>query len=245
MDVKDLDTPLHGLMQYLEADEYARLTDEFTDFVKEDFNERVQEVQIHTKEKRSFLFIKSFIDKVRRKQYKAAHEHLGAARQQYQKFMLQYESLPHRKKQPAVESNPQTEVNEPQSAVIPNETTNSGNRALPFAKSPPPAYTPHLQKHIKSPVRPESIPRSDIAERQEPPIERITPQLRQDIKHTDRPAIFRKEEASPELTEKERKRQKEPFFPVQSRDEYKPVTPWKHVREFKPNVFSYEYVDVK
>ncbi|KAK3599478.1 hypothetical protein CHS0354_006601 [Potamilus streckersoni] len=87
---------------------------EFLDFVKEDFDERVQAVQIYSNEKRSFVFLKSFIDKVRRKQYNTAHEYLSAARQEYEKFMLQYESLPPRKKPPAIKPYPHPKDNESQ-----------------------------------------------------------------------------------------------------------------------------------
>ncbi|KAL3878824.1 hypothetical protein ACJMK2_031152 [Sinanodonta woodiana] len=239
MAVKDLDTPLHRLMFHLEGGEYAMLTDEFNDFVKQDFDERVQEVQSYTKDKHSFLFIKSFIEKVRRKQYDAARVHLQAVRQLYQKFMLQYESFPDRKKQPAINPNPQPNVNEPRPAVISNVATNRGNMALRPAKSPPPAYTPRLQNRINVSVRPESIPTTVIDERLQPPIERESPRPRQDVQYTGRPAIFTSRETSSKPIEKERKRQREFSFSDRSHDEDKLITPWKHVREFNANRFLF------
>ncbi|KAL3878989.1 hypothetical protein ACJMK2_031311 [Sinanodonta woodiana] len=239
MAVKDLDTPLHRLMEYLGSGDYARMPKEFTDFVKEDFEEKVEEVQIYSNEKRSFVFLKSFIDKMRRKQYKAAKEHLTAARQEYEKFMLQYESLPPRKKPSAIKPYPQPKDNERKPAVVPNEETSPGYWAPPPAKSSiQPVYSTPLPQHVQLSLRPQSMPRTEIAERVQTPIETEYEIPEPNKTPSVRVAVTGAKEASNKQTEADRKRQRNPL-PVAKPDKETLLPPEKHVREIKTKSQSY------
>ncbi|KAL3878823.1 hypothetical protein ACJMK2_031151 [Sinanodonta woodiana] len=231
MAVTDLDTPLHRLMRHVEAGDYSLLTKEFTDSVKQDFEERVRVVQRYSKEKRSFIFLKSFINKVRRKQFDLAEGHLRSASQEYEKFMLQYESLPGRKKVPAIKPYPQPKENEQRPTVIPNE-------ALAERSSPPLIYSPIISQHTRSPPRPRSIPRSEIDESLQPPIETEPERPKSYERSPVGYAVTGAEEAGPKQIEKEREMLRYQL-PVIKTDQEKLIMPEKRVREIKPKVSSY------
>ncbi|KAK3602854.1 hypothetical protein CHS0354_026414 [Potamilus streckersoni] len=227
MAVTDLDTPLHQLMEYLEKGDNTRLTSEFTDFVMQDFEERVRVIQLYSKEKRSFIFLKSFITKVRRKQYDVAKDHLRSARQEYGKFILQYDSLIGRKKSSAIKPYPQPKDNVQKPIVIPKEA--------PAAQSSPlPVYTPLLPQNMRTSPRPISVPRSEIKESlQQPPLEMEPERPESDRMPSGTAAVTGAEEAGPKQIEKERKIQIYRLS-VTKTDEEKLITPEKRVWDIKP-----------